>query len=298
MKPLATLCTLLLVLAGAVCAQTPDTTSAERYFPLEVGNVWEYNALSPVYGFGYERREVTGDTLVDGVRYFRYTSQWLDLDGGTGPFQSAYLRFDTLSTEIRRSAAGGWPHDILLDFPLGAPFGSEIDYDFSCTAVVGGGYGQTVRVGDDTVITSVKRIDTNGCEVYNAFAAGIGFVDFTTLEGSLVLYYARVGGVEYGEPFTTAGEEQPEATTGSLREPYPNPAVGTVTVPYDLAEAAAVRLDIVDLLGRTVAVLADGVRPAGSYEVGFNAGRLAAGVYLLRLVTSGGTATRRLVVAE
>jgi len=38
----AVLFVLLLFLTTPILAQTPDTTSAERYFPLEVGNEWEY----------------------------------------------------------------------------------------------------------------------------------------------------------------------------------------------------------------------------------------------------------------
>ena len=147
-------------------------------------------------------------------------------------------------------------------------------------------------------MTASKMMDTNNCEVTSVFAADIGFTTFATFGESISLYYARVGGEEYGEPFTTSSEQGPEETTGALREPYPNPARGAVTVPYDVADAAPVRLEVVDLLGRTVAVLADGVQPAGSYEAPFDTAQLAAGVYVLRLVTPAGTTARRLAVTR
>lgn len=35
---------LVLLLAASAAAQTPDTTSAWRYAPLAVGDVWEYES--------------------------------------------------------------------------------------------------------------------------------------------------------------------------------------------------------------------------------------------------------------
>ncbi len=47
--------------------------------------------------------------------------------------------------------------------------------------------------------------------------------------------------------------------------------------------ASRVRLSVYDLLGREVAVLIDGTRPAGRFAVPFNGRTLASGVYLCRL---------------
>jgi hypothetical protein len=47
------------------------------------------------------------------------------------------------------------------------------------------------------------------------------------------------------------------------------------------------------VLGREVAVLADGARAAGTHEAVFNGSRLTAGVYLVRMTTAAGfTQTR------
>ena len=112
MKPLATVCTLLFTVllftvAVSAYAQTPDTTSAERYFPLEVGNVWEYE-VSEEGVVTRERRTVTEEEVIDGVRYFRYLSERIDRAGEpTGDRSAVYLRFDTLSATIRGAEGGG-----------------------------------------------------------------------------------------------------------------------------------------------------------------------------------------------
>ena len=59
----------------------------------------------------------------------------------------------------------------------------------------------------------------------------------------------------------------------------PNPASSASTVTLRLADAAAARVVVIDALGRTVAVLADGPLPAGETALRLDAARLPAGVY-------------------
>src|SRR5690606_427303 len=71
---------LLLALAAPALAQDPipDTTSAWRYYPLQVGNVWQYDEVEEgPYGGCWStpcrflaEEEVVSDTLVGGQRYF------------------------------------------------------------------------------------------------------------------------------------------------------------------------------------------------------------------------------------
>ena len=67
----------------------------------------------------------------------------------------------------------------------------------------------------------------------------------------------------------------------SLRVAGPNPARGAARLALSLPAAGAARLDVVDALGRTVAVLHDGELAAGAAT--FVADGLAAGVYTARL---------------
>ncbi len=68
----------------------------------------------------------------------------------------------------------------------------------------------------------------------------------------------------------------------ALHPAYPNPTAGGATVPFDLPAAAEVRVAVYDLLGRTVAVLAEGLHEAGRHEARFGTARLASGVYVIR----------------
>ncbi|MFN3595901.1 MAG: T9SS type A sorting domain-containing protein [Rubricoccaceae bacterium] len=99
--------------------------------------------------------------------------------------------------------------------------------------------------------------------------------------------------------FYVSVEGLPQMAEGvTLGRPYPNPAVGLARLDLELAEATDVRVTVVDLMGRTVATLAEGLRPAGTTTLEMNTAGLAAGVYVLRVEAGGAVATRRMTVVR
>jgi hypothetical protein len=71
---------------------------------------------------------------------------------------------------------------------------------------------------------------------------------------------------------------------------YPNPFNGNSEFRLGISEFSFVRLQVFDLLGREIAVLVDGWKPADIYTVHFDGSRLASGTYIYRL--QAGRATR------
>jgi hypothetical protein len=121
----------------------------------------------------------------------------------------------------------------------------------------------------------------------------------------------RVPGAAAGTRATTAprfavhldgvvtGAEGPTGpTTLVLEAPWPNPAQGTAHVRYGLPQAGAARVALYDVLGREVAVLAEGEQGGGWHEATLDAARVAAGVYVLRLEAGREVRTQRLTVAR
>ena len=84
----------------------------------------------------------------------------------------------------------------------------------------------------------------------------------------------------------------------ALDLPFPNPATAGATVRYRLPAPVPVRLEAFDVLGRRVAVLAEGEQPAGPHAARFDASALATGVYLLRLDAGGQVLSRRVTVVR
>ncbi len=79
---------------------------------------------------------------------------------------------------------------------------------------------------------------------------------------------------------------------------YPNPARGAATVALALPEAAEARVVVFDVLGRRVAVLADGPVEAGTHRFGLDATALPSGVYVVRATGEAFTASQRITVVR
>jgi len=80
---------------------------------------------------------------------------------------------------------------------------------------------------------------------------------------------------------TEGGDALP--TAYDLSQNYPNPFNPTTTIRYALPQASQVSLEVYDMLGRRVAVLADGRQSAGYHTAIFDGSALASGVYIYRL---------------
>lgn len=89
----------------------------------------------------------------------------------------------------------------------------------------------------------------------------------------------------------------------ALHQNYPNPFNPSTTIAFDLPRQSSVRLEVFDLLGRRVAVLADQEFAAGSHRVDWNGraadGRaVASGVYLYRLSTDHVVESRKMILLK
>ncbi len=83
----------------------------------------------------------------------------------------------------------------------------------------------------------------------------------------------------------------------SLSPAYPNPFNPVTSAILSLPEQAEVRADVLDLLGRSVEVLEDGVLSAGEHTLTFDASQLPSGTYYIRVQTDGYlTGTRAILV--
>ena len=87
----------------------------------------------------------------------------------------------------------------------------------------------------------------------------------------------------------------PDGVDVSVR---PNPSQGHVEVMLSLAEAKDVRVVVFDALGREVAVVLAGPVAAGERALSVDTSAWPIGVYVVRVVAGGRTASARLVVAR
>jgi hypothetical protein len=75
----------------------------------------------------------------------------------------------------------------------------------------------------------------------------------------------------------------------NLSQNYPNPFNPTTKIRFEIRDFGLVTLKVFDLLGQEVTTILNEVKPAGSYEVKWNAESVPSGVYFYRLVASPST---------
>jgi hypothetical protein len=95
---------------------------------------------------------------------------------------------------------------------------------------------------------------------------------------------------------TTIGNEVILPTHFALEQNYPNPFNPTTTIRYQLLNTRHVTLKVLDILGREVATLVNGVEAAGHRSVQFDGHGLASGVYLYQLRTSDFASTKKFLL--
>jgi beta-xylosidase len=83
-----------------------------------------------------------------------------------------------------------------------------------------------------------------------------------------------------------------------LGQNFPNPFNPTTTIKYSIPESQFITLKVFDMLGRELAILVKGKKPAGTYEVKFDASSLASGIYFCQLQTSGFSDIKKLVLMK
>lgn len=217
----------------------------------------------------------------------------------------------------------GW---LLYDVDVGADVANALAVDGAGRILIAG-HGDDPASGKRDAhlarVTAEGRIDssfaTNGIARVNFFREGSYTSDdfcygMAIQSDGRVLIGGRAG--VYGEyrfaaarfmadspPVAVPATAAPAPPTFVLDLPAPNPFNPVTRLGFTLSRSGPVRLSVVDLLGREVVVLIDGILSGGLHERrwGGTDGRgrnVPGGIYFCRLRTEEGTAVRRLVLVR
>ncbi len=96
--------------------------------------------------------------------------------------------------------------------------------------------------------------------------------------------------------FDEYGETVPAAT--ALMENYPNPFNASTSISYHLSSSGAVKLEVYNLMGQKVAVLAEGAQEAGRHSVTWDAADYTSGIYFYKLTVDGDIFTKRMTLLK
>ena len=79
---------------------------------------------------------------------------------------------------------------------------------------------------------------------------------------------------------------------------YPNPFNPQTLIPVSLQSAQNIELDVVDVLGKRMALISKGMQPAGQHTFNLDAASWPSGTYLVRLKTASGIQTRLITLIK
>lgn len=121
-------------------------------------------------------------------------------------------------------------------------------------------------------------------------------IDLATPRTAIATEAWDIFSVELNESTNSEAFDVPRSL--ALHPAYPNPFARTSQIGFTIEDAGPVELSLYDVLGRRVALLADGFFEPGTYERTLSADNLTAGVYIIRLISSGRKKDRLIVVAD
>ena len=84
----------------------------------------------------------------------------------------------------------------------------------------------------------------------------------------------------------------------SLEQNYPNPFNPITNIRYSLERSGDVKLDLINIQGRTIATYIDQNQQSGDYEFVLDGASLSNGVYFYRLTQNGISRTRKMVLMK
>jgi hypothetical protein len=167
--------------------------------------------------------------------------------------------------------------DPLFDAELGPPFLSPLS--------------PCVDAGDpDPAYDDVEDPANPGFALWPSQGGLRGDIGFTGGPGA--------SGLELGWVPVLERPRQTRPAVPTLGAPWPNPFNPTARIEYELPRPSAVLLTVHDLLGRRVALLAEGPRAAGRHEAVIDGSGWASGLYFVTLEAAGRVETRKVLLVR
>ena len=203
-------------------------------------------------------------------------------------------------------SAGARPYGVAIDPNLGHVYWAEYASGRILRLPTAGGDVTAVFTGlaNPTYLT----LDLAGGQMYwSEGVAGAQKIYRGPMAGgsrvALALPLTTYGGLAYQPNALADAPPRPPAALPlefALAPLAPNPSHGRVRAEFALPHEAHVRLSVIDLQGREVAVLADGTYPAGRHVAswGASAEHTPPGIYFVRMAAGGRAWMRRLVRAR
>ena len=101
-----------------------------------------------------------------------------------------------------------------------------------------------------------------------------------------------------GKILTAIEDKNDLPKTYALYAAYPNPFNPSTRITYSVPKLSNITIKIFDILGNNLRTLVDEEKPAGTYEVMWNADNLTSGVYFYRLQAGSFVETKKMILMK
>jgi len=295
-----------------------DSTAA-KYMPLQVGNVWVYSSsFSSFYGSGssFKRYSISGKQIINGRVYHILNFTQVNISGtyscGSRLFTGSYaIRIDSVSMNLYKQSECNSSSEGIVD-SLASGIG---DTSLTCFIVIG---AKTVLSDTsdyfifDTYFNAKKFTSENGNGgIAQTYLEGIGLARYYFSVSNEICNHVLKGciinGVVYGDTSMIVGISQLSTEipkTFELSQNYPNPFNPVTKIKFNIPQyetthrVVSTSLIIYDAIGKEVAILVNQQLQPGTYEAYWDASVYPSGVYYYRLQSGTFTETKKMLLIK
>jgi subtilisin family serine protease len=136
-------------------------------------------------------------------------------------------------------------------------------------------------------------------QVYSILTSSTAKDSYTGQSATQLFGYGKLNALTAIQSTTTDVALPPNGTRQyRLYHNYPNPFNPSTRIAYDLPASGNVSLKVYDILGNEIRTLVNGIKPAGHYEVEFNAGNIPTGIYIYQLKAGGNIISNKMLLVK
>ena len=269
---------------------------AQKYYPLEIGNRWNYyttqwDPISGTIDTSYSSFKIVSDSVLsNGEKYFVVDHNDLTLLG-------KYVRCDKNNVyyydEYTENEDTVFRLNVDINDLWNVSFGSTafVSVESIDTFNIFGYMSRVITFRlDGLILYYVSLSDIFGPLYYYSSGEPPG-----TNYRDKSLYSCVIDSVQYGRTLLV-DQKEISPYEFSLSQNFPNPFNPDTKIQYSVKNKQNVSLKVFDILGKEIATLVNEEKPAGNYEVEFNAEGLVSGIYFYRLRTGTYSSTKKMIL--
>ena len=266
----------------------PSFAQSTAYYPLNVGDFWQYWDYMPVR---FVTREVIKDTtLSNGKTYAAIQDDIFSKVIYQRTSGDSVFRFNTITDQDELfydfSAS---PGDTIISIPNGS--------DTTDIVLLSKGMMEIFGVNRQhwDYLVDLNRYATDD-EQFHTVVDSIGLSSVSSFGTAAEIRGAIINGIQYGTIININGNVTAMLNDFHLHQNYPNPFNPTTRIQYSIGRKQKVLIKIYDLLGKEIAILVDEEKPAGAYDVEFDASKLSSGIYFYQLQAGDFIETKKMIL--